>query len=76
VALRLGGLCVPVWAIAPAFAGPSAAAGATGKKEQFETHLSASPLTDDNPGKSTTLMPDVHRPNNGAAVFVFALSDN
>ena len=27
-------------------------------------------------GKPTTLMPDVHHPNNGAAVFVFALPDN
>jgi len=27
-------------------------------------------------GKPTTLMPQVHHPNNGAAVFVFALPDN
>jgi alcohol dehydrogenase (cytochrome c) len=27
-------------------------------------------------GKPTTLMPGVHHPNNGAAVFVFALPDN
>jgi hypothetical protein len=75
VALRLGGLCVPAWAIAPAFAGASAAAGAT-SKEQFEMRLSASPLTAGNLGKPTTLMPDMHHPNNGAAVFSFALSDN
>ena len=63
------------WAIAPAFAGASAAAGATSKKEQFEPRLSASPLTDGNLAKPTTLMPDVHHPNNGAAIFVFALPD-
>lgn len=27
-------------------------------------------------GKPTTLMPQVHHPNNGAAIFVFALPDN
>jgi hypothetical protein len=76
MALRLGGFCVLALALAPALAGASAAAGATNEKEQFETRLSASPLTDGNLGKPTTLMPDVHHPNNGAAVFVFALPDN
>jgi hypothetical protein len=46
MALRLGGFCVLALALAPAFAGASAAAGTTNEKEQFETRLSASPLTD------------------------------
>jgi hypothetical protein len=47
--LRLGVTCVLAlaWAAGPAFArGASAGAGATTQKEQFETRLSASPLTD------------------------------
>jgi hypothetical protein len=42
------------------------AAGAALAAEQFETRLSSSP----------TLMPRVHHPNNGAAIYVFALPDN
>jgi hypothetical protein len=46
---RLGLTCVLAlaWAAGPAFAqGASAGAGATPQKEQFETRLAASPLTD------------------------------
>ena len=48
MALRFGGICLLAltWAAGPAISGASAEAGATGKKEQFETRLSPSPLTD------------------------------
>jgi hypothetical protein len=42
------------------------AAGPAFAAEQSETRLSPSPA----------LMPQVHHPNNGAAIYVFALPDN
>ena len=48
MALRLGGVCALtlLFAAGPALAEASAQAGATNKREQFETRLSPSPLTD------------------------------
>jgi len=80
--LRLGVTCVLAlaWAAGPAFAGASAAAGATNEEEQFETRLSPSPLTDGTrvnitgegrahaelSGNTLTVSADFHGLTNGA----------